>query len=398
MAYVALTGNDAVGTAMKQINPGVVAAFPITPQTELMHKFAEFHANGEVGTEMVLVESEHSAMSACIGAAAAGARSMTATSSAGMALMWEMLYIAASLRLPIVMPLVNRALSGPINIHNDHSDSMGARDAGWIQLFSENAQEAYDQTVLAPRIGEHPDVQLPVMVTLDGFILSHTLEPVELLTDQQVRGFVGDYRPKHSLLDIEHPVTFGPLDLQDYYIEHKRQQHEATLQARRVVPEVLNEFAKLTGRQYRIFETYDTDDADIILVVLGSTAGTVRHTLRELRAAGKKVGAVKLRMFRPFPGEELAQAIGHAKVIGIMDKSDSFGSDGGPVFTELAAAFGYSDTLRAKGQHPILANYIYGLGGRDVGIALIHEIVADLEDVVRAGRVETRKKYVGVRE
>ncbi|MBD3237704.1 MAG: pyruvate ferredoxin oxidoreductase, partial [Candidatus Eisenbacteria bacterium] len=277
MALVALTGNDAVGTAMKQINPDVVAAFPITPQTELMHKFAEFHANGEVDSEMVLVESEHSAMSACVGAAAAGARAMTATSSAGMALMWEILYIASSLRLPIVMPLVNRALSGPINIHNDHSDSMGARDAGWIQLFSENAQEAYDQTLLAPRIAEHPDVLLPVMVTLDGFILSHTLEPVEMLPDEKIRAFIGTYQPQHRLLDLDKPVTFGPLDLQDYYFEHKRQQHEGTLHARRVVPEILQAFGEVSGRPYKIIEEYWTDDADLVLVVLGSTAGTVRY-------------------------------------------------------------------------------------------------------------------------
>jgi pyruvate ferredoxin oxidoreductase alpha subunit len=398
MAIVALTGNDAVGTAMKQLNPDVVAAFPITPSTELMHKFAEFHANGEVDTELVLVESEHSAMSACVGAAAAGARAMTATSSAGMALMWELLYVAASLRAPIVMPLVNRALSAPINIHNDHSDSMGARDTGWIQIFSENAQEAYDQVLLAPRIAEHPDVLLPIMVTLDGFILSHTLEPVDMLEDRQIQEFIGTYKPKHSLLDLENPVTFGPLDLQDYYIEHKRQQHEATLHARRVVPEVLKAFGELSGRHYHIFEEYWTEDAEIILVVLGSTAGTVRHTVEQMRKQGKKVGVLKLRMFRPFPGEELVRALSKAKVIGIMDKSDSFGADGGPVFSEISAAFGCSETLRGNGQPPLIADYIYGLGGRDVGESLVQEIVADLEGVLRNGRVATRKKYMGVRE
>jgi pyruvate ferredoxin oxidoreductase alpha subunit len=396
MAVVALTGNDAVGTAMKQINPDVVAAFPITPQTELMHKFAEFHANGEVSSELVLVESEHSAMSACVGAAAAGARTMTATSSAGMALMWEMLYIAASLRLPIVMPLVNRALSGPINIHNDHSDSMGARDAGWIHLFSENSQEAYDQTILAPRIAEHPDVMLPVMVTLDGFILSHTMEPVDLLEDAQVRQFVGAYRPAHHLLDIAHPVTFGPLDLPDYYMEHKRQQHEGTARARGVVPEVLSEFAKLSGREYKIFETFGTEDADIVLVVLGSTAGTVRHVLRELRGQGKRVGMLKLRMFRPFPGAELVKALGNAKIVGVLDKSDSFGAEGGPVFTELAAAFGFAGN-RGGSRPPLLANYVYGLGGRDVGETLVKNVSADLERMLRDGRVETIKQYIGVR-
>jgi len=203
---VALTGNDAVGTAMKQINPDVVAAFPITPQTELMHKFAEFHADGDVDTEFVLVESEHSAMSACVGAAAAGARTMTATSAQGLALMWEILYVAASCRLPIVMPVVNRALNAPLNIHCDHSDTMGARDCGWIQIYSENTQEAYDNVIQGVPIGEREDVLLPVMVTLDGFILSHTLERVELLDEGQVGGVTGEYRQAHSLLDTEHPA------------------------------------------------------------------------------------------------------------------------------------------------------------------------------------------------
>ena len=387
MAVVSITGNDAVGTAMKQINPDVVAAFPITPQTELMHKFAEFHANGEVDTELVLVESEHSAMSAVIGAAAAGARSMTATCSAGMALMWETLYIAASLRLPIVMPLVNRALSGPINIHNDHSDSMGARDAGWIQLFSENSQEAYDQTILAPRIAEHADVQLPVMVTFDGFIISHTMELVDLLEDAQVREFVGPYRPAESLLNLERPVTFGPLDLQDYYMEHKRQQHEGTVQAHRVIPEVFDAFAALTGRRYRIFEEYETEDADIVLVVLGSTAGTARHTLRELRREGKKVGVLKLRLFRPFPVADIVQALRGVKKVGVLDRNLTFGQCG--VFAEEIKAALYDSDVRVP-----LFDFVLGLGGRDVTPATIRQVA---EHVLTHEAPTERIIWIGVK-
>ncbi len=398
MAVVALTGNDAVGTAMKQINPDVVAAFPITPQTELMHKFAEFHANGEVDTELILVESEHSAMSAVVGAAASGARCMTATSSAGMALMWEILYVAASLRLPIVMPLVNRALSAPINIHNDHSDSMGARDSGWIQIFSENAQEAYDQTILAPRIAENKDVLLPVMVTMDGFILSHTMEPVDMLDDAQVQEFIGEYKIERSLLDVDNPVTLGPLDLQDYYMEHKRQQHEATLHARRVVPEVFRAFGELTGRKYEILEGFGLEDAEMIIVVLGSTAGTVRFAVERMRESGKKVGMVKVRMFRPFPDREIAGMLGRAKVVGVMDKSDSFGAAGGPVFTEVTSAlFAHPETW-AGGRPPLVADYVYGLGGRDVGTDLVEAVVEDMERIASAGKVDVLKKYMGVRE
>ena len=284
---VALAGNEAAAEAMRQINPDVVAAYPITPQTELMHTFAQFHADGLVDTELVLVESEHSAMSATVGASAAGARAMTATSANGLALMWEIVYITASLRLPVVMPVINRALSGPINIHCDHSDTMGCRDSGWIQLFSESAQEAYDNTIVAVRVAEHKDVLLPVMVTLDGFILSHTVERVEILEDDLIRNFVGSYIPNQTLLNVDKPITIGPLDLQDYYFEHKRQEIEAENHALDVINEISTEYAKLSGRHYDLLELYKMDDAERAVIVMGSTAGTAKVAVDQLLAVDR---------------------------------------------------------------------------------------------------------------
>lgn len=389
---VAMTGNEAVGTAMMQINPDVVAAFPITPQTELMHKFADYVADGEVDTELVLVESEHSAMSAAVGASSAGARVMTATSANGFALMWEIVYIAASLRLPIVMPLVNRALSGNINIHCDHSDSMGGRDSGWIQIFSENAQEAYDNTIQAVRIAEHKDVLLPVMPTLDGFILSHTAEVVELLDREKVADFIGTYSPLHPLLDTDNPVTYGPLDLQDFYFEHKRSQIEAMSNAKGVILEVAEEFEKKFGRKYDLFEEYHMDDADIAIIVLGSTAGTAKHTVDELRKEGIKAGLIKIRVFRPFPYQELIKALENVKVIATLDRSVTFGGFGNPVFTEVRSALYECD------HRPEVIDYIYGLGGRDINVAQIRSVYEDMLRVIETGNVENRINYIGLRE
>jgi pyruvate ferredoxin oxidoreductase alpha subunit len=389
---VAMTGNEAVGTAMMQINPDVVAAFPITPQTELMHKFADYVADGEVDTELVLVESEHSAMSAAVGASSAGARVMTATSANGFALMWEIVYIAASLRLPIVMPLVNRALSGNINIHCDHSDSMGGRDSGWIQIFSENAQEAYDNTIQAVRIAEHKDVLLPVMPTLDGFILSHTAEVVELLDREKVADFIGTYNPLHPLLDTDNPVTYGPLDLQDFYFEHKRSQIEAMNHAKGVILEVAEEFEKTFGRKYGLFEEYHMDDAEVAIIVLGSTAGTAKHTIDELRKEGIKAGLIKIRVFRPFPYQELIKALENVKVIATLDRSVTFGGFGNPVFTEVRSALYDSDN------RPEVIDYIYGLGGRDINVAQIRSVYEDMLRVIETGNVENRINYIGLRE
>jgi len=384
-SVVALTGNHSVSEAMRQIDPDVVPAYPITPQTELMQKFADYYSDGAVQTELICVESEHSAMSACVGAGAAGARVMTATSANGLALMWEIVYIAASTRLPIVMTVVNRALSAPINIHCDHSDSMGCRDSGWIQLYSENAQEAYDHTIIAVRIAENKDVLLPVMSMLDGFIISHTMERVEILDDGKVKEFIGDYTPRYPLLDVDNPVTYGPLDLQDYYFEHKRQQLEAMENARRVIPEVFAEYGKVSGREFDLFERYRSDDAEVILVCLGSTAGTAKVAIDEMRSAGIKAGLVKLRVFRPFPHAELADALSGAKAVAVFDRSASFGAEGGPVHAEARSA------LYGRTGIPVY-DYIYGLGGRDINVEEIRKAI----ELALDGKA-AEMNYIGVR-
>lgn len=387
---MALTGNEAVSYAMMQINPDVVAAYPITPQTAMMQRFADFVADGEVDTEFVLVESEHSAMSALVGAAAAGARTMTATSANGLALMWEIVYIAASGRLPIVMPVVNRALSGPINILCDHSDTMGTRDAGWIQLFSENAQEAYENTLQAVRIAEHPDVLTPVMVTLDGFIISHGLETVEVHDKSAVRDFVGEYEPAFSLLDADHPITFGPIDFSDYYMEHKRSQVEGIEAAMKVIPEIGKEFGERFGRTYDLFELYKVEDAEVVLIALGSTAGTIKAVADRLRDQGMKAGLVKLRAFRPFPAERLVESLDSVKAITVLDRSMSFGAVGGPLFGEVRAAF--------YGQDVPIMDVIYGLGGRNITLREIEGIFQETENIARTGKVENLVSYLSVRE
>jgi len=389
---VALTGNEAVALAMKQVNPDVVAAYPITPQTEIVQYFSSFVSDGQVSTQMVRVESEHSAMSATIGASAGGARAMTATSSQGLALMHEMLHIASSYRLPIVMPVVNRALSGPINIHCDHSDTMSARDTGWIQLYAENAQEAYDNMFIAQRIAEHPDVLLPVMVYMDGFIISHSLENLLIEDDGLVKDFVGPYEPKHYLLDVKHPFTVGPLAMYDYYMELKRQQAEAMFGAKPVVAAISEAFGKLTGRQQGFFETYKLDDADIAIVVIGSTAGTARSAADHMRAQGIKAGVVKLRMFRPVPRDEMAAALAPLKAVAVMDRADSYAGFGGPLFSEVRS------WLYGTAQQPPVVNYVYGLGGRDVVMDDVVSVYEYLNKLVKHQVPLQPVQYLGVRE
>jgi len=386
MEIMAVNGDTAVAYAWKQVNPDVVAAYPITPQTIIVEAFSEYVANGEVTTEFVCAESEHSAMTLCVGASAAGARCATATASAGLALMWEMLYVAASMRMPIVMAVANRALSAPINIHCDHSDSMGARDSGWIQLYSENVQEAYDQSIMAFRIAENPRVLLPVMVGLDGFIVSHAIENLQPLPDDVVRDFVGEYKPVRSLLDIENPVTMGPLALQNWYFEHKYQQVLAMKNAREVIDEVFREFEKISGRRYRVVEPYRVDDADYVVMAIGSTAGTLRSVVDQLREEGVKAGCIKLRMFRPFPGEELMELLKGKKAVAVMDRALSFGA-AGPVFPEVRAA------LLEVENPPHVVNYIYGLGGRDVSPDDLRTVF----DELISGRSE-KVNYLGVRK
>ena len=387
-----LSGNEAVATAMKQINPDVVAAFPITPSTEIPQYFSTFVANGSVDTEFVAVESEHSAMSACIGAEAAGSRAMTATSANGLSLMWEMIYIASSLRLPIVMNLVNRAVSGPLNIHNDHSDAMGVRDAGWIMLFSENNQEAYDNNLMAHKIAENKDVQLPIMICQDGFITSHSIENIELENDEDVKKFVGEYHPEHFLLNKKEPMAIGPLDLQAYLFEHKAQQGYAMKAAKQVILDVSKEFEKWTGRHYDLFEEYKLDDAEIAVVCMNSTAGTTKAVVDKLREQGVKAGLLKIRVYRPFPGEEVAKALSHLKAIAVLDKSDSLNAIGGALFEDVV-----SSMYVAKQNVPVV-NYVYGIGGRDTTEKEINSVYTDLAEIAKNGKVEDPYRYLGLRK
>ena len=386
-----LSGNEAAATAMKQINPDVVAAFPITPSTEIPQYFSSFVSNGKVDTEFVAVESEHSAMSACIGAQAAGARAMTATSANGMSLMWEMLYIASSLRLPIVMSLVNRAVSGPLNIHNDHSDAMGARDSGWIQIFSETNQEVYDNLLMAHRIAEHKDVVLPVMICQDGFITSHAIENIELEDDETVKKFVGEYKPEHYLLNDKEPISVGPLDLQAYMFEHKRQQAKAMENAKQVILDVAKDFEALTGRKYGFIEEYKMEDAEIAVVCMNSTAGTAKHTADKLREKGIKAGVIKVRVYRPFPAEAIAEAIKGLKAVAILDKAAGLNAVGGPLFTDVTSG------MLINGVNVPAINYIYGLGGRDTTEEDILEAYSDLQEIANSGKAERPYRYLGVR-
>jgi len=386
---ICLSGNEAVAYAMKQINPDVMGAFPITPSTEIPEYFAQYVANGEVNTEYVTVESEHSSMSVCIAAEAAGARSVSATSSCGLALMYEMLYVAASNRLPITLACVNRALSGPININNDHSDSMGARDAGWIQIYAENNQEAYDNFIMAMPVGEN--VRLPVMSCMDGFITSHAVENIELLETDAVRAFVGEYKPENFLLKKENPLAVGPYDISAYYMEHKVQQAEAMKAAKTRILEVAAEFEKLSGRQYGLFEEYQMEDAELAVVLIGSSAGTAKAAVNELREKGVKAGIIKVRVFRPFPGEELAKVLAKTKAVAVMDKSEGFSANGGPLFAETRSA------LYDLRERPYLIDIVYGLGGRDLKTEDVEKIFARLAEVASTGKTGDVYSHMGQR-
>lgn len=387
-----LSGNEAVAEALRQINPDVMAAFPITPSTEIPQYFSKLVASGKVDSEFIPVESEHSAMSAVIGAEAAGARSVTATSSAGMALMWEELYLAASNRLPCVLTLVNRALSGPININCDHSDSMGARDAGWIQIYAENNQEVYDNLVMAYRIAEHKDVKLPVMICQDGFITSHAVENINLLEDKEVKDFVDEYEPENYLLNPEMPMAVGPYSVTNYYFEAKRAQAEALKNAKQVTLDVAKEYKEISGREYGLFEEYKMDDAEYAVVIIGSAAGTTKDAVDALRAQGKKVGLVKIRLFRPFPASEIADALKNCKAVAMMDRTESYNDNCGPLGAEVTTAL-----YRAKADC-LTVNYVYGLGGRDVTVDDMKNIYAELEKIAEDGTVENPYRYMGVRE
>lgn len=389
---IAATGNSLVAEAIRQAAPDVIPAYPITPQTTVVEELAKMVANGKLHAEYMNVESEHSAMSAAVGASAAGARVATATSSQGLALMWEELHVAAGMRLPIVMFNANRALSAPINIHCDHSDVMGARDTGWVIMFAETAQEAYDNTIMSFRIAEHPDVLLPVMSTADGFITTHSIDRAEVMDDASVKAFVGDYEPTMNLLDFENPSSHGNFaGLGGPYFEFKKQQRKAIDASMPVVKAVGAEFSELSGRPFDVVEGWGMEDAEIAIVVIGSTAGNARHVARQMRANGVKAGVLKVRVFRPFPAEEIKAALKGVKAVAVMDRSESFGAEGGPLYLEVRSALYDLDT-----RVPVV-NYIYGLGGADVRIELIEAVFSDLSDIASGAAVPSGMTYLGTR-
>ena len=387
-----MSGNEAIAYAMKQINPDVMPAFPITPSTELPQMVSNYIANGEMDTEFIPVESEHSAMSAAIGASSAGARTMTATSSAGLAFMWEVLYVAASNRLPIAMAVVNRALSGPININCEHSDSMGARDSGWLQIYAENNQEAYDNFLQAYRIAEHADVKLPIMICQDGFIISHGVQNIELIEDDKVKAFVGDYKPEHFLLNEKEVCSIGPYAITNFGMEAKKAQAHAMDNAKQVILDVAAEFEKISGRKYGLYEGYELDDAEYVIVAIGSVCGTIKDAIDELRSQGVKAGLLKVRVFRPFPAEEFTAALKQAKAVAIMDRAESYSSQGGPLGSELMAAM-YRAHMKAEA-----INIVYGLCGRDVNVAEIKDVYSQLKDVEKNGAAGREYQYLGLRD
>lgn len=387
-----MSGNEAVAYAIKQINPDVMPAFPITPSTEIPQMVSTYIANGEVDTEFIPVESEHSAMSASIGSEAAGARTITATSSAGLALMWEELLLAASNRMPIVLTLVNRTLSGPININCDHTDGMGARDTGWIQIYAENNQEVYDNLLQAYRIAEHKDVRLPVMICQDGFITSHAVENIELMEDEPIRAFVGEYEPEEYMLNPGKPVSVGPYSITNYVMEGRKNQLIALENAKQVILDVAKEYAQISGRSYGLFEEYKTEDADYIMLMIGSAAGTAKQAVDELREEGIKAGVLKLRVFRPFPAEEIAEALRGCKAVAIMDRCESYNGNGGPLGAEVMAG------LYRKKLYISATNYIYGLGGRDFTTEDAKDVFAALQEAAASGNDPEQYQYIGLRK
>ncbi|MGB3479025.1 MAG: pyruvate ferredoxin oxidoreductase [bacterium] len=386
---VARTGNEAMAEAMRQINPDVVAAYPITPATEIVQLFSKFVHDGLVDTEFVPVESEHSACSACCGASAAGARVMTSTSSQGLALMHEILFIAAGLRLPIAICLVNRSLSSPINIHCDHSDTMASRDAGWLQIYTENAQEAYDTTIQLVKIAEQ--ALLPGIVSTDAFIISHGMERLELLDDKEVPEFLGERKVNYSLLDVDNPITLGPLDLQDYFFEHKRSEIDAMDNVLPIIEKVQKEFGDKFGRYYQIVDEYKLDDAEVAILVMGSTGGTAKVAVERMREKGKKVGLIRARVYRPFPKDAMAKALSKVKVVGVMDRSDTMSTLGGHLYNDARSILYKSDN------QPLIKNFVYGLGGRDISIEEIEAIYGQLLDIQKSGEVDKDVVYFGVR-
>ncbi len=387
-----LSGNEAIATAMRQINPDVFAMFPITPSTEIPQYFAQYVADGLVDTEFICVESEHSSLSACLGAEAAGARAVTATSSAGLSYMNEVLYVAASLRLPVVLAVACRALTGPININHDYSDSMAERDSGFIQLYAENNQEVYDNYLMAHRIAEHPDVRLPLMVCEDGFITSHAIENIETEDDDRVKAFVGEYNPENYLLKKENPLAVGPYGVSNYYMEARVAQAHAMINAKKVILDVAEDFYNTFGRRYGLIEEYMMEDAEIAMVIMGSSAGTARAAVDELRTQGVKAGLIKIRVLRPFPAEEIMKALSGCKAVAVMDKSEGFSGCGGQLFGEVSAALINCDV------RPKMIDIVFGLGGRDFTVKAARTVYDRLEGIAKGGEVGNVYTHMGQRE
>ena len=392
---IALTGAYAATEALRQLEIDVVSVYPITPQTPIVESFAKLKSDGEVQTEIMQVESEHSALSACVGASAAGARTATATSSQGLALMNEILYVASGLRLPILMVVSARALSAPLNIHGDHSDVMGARDAGWIQIFAENPQEVYDNTLIGMKLAEK--ISLPVMSIMDGFNTSHSVENLEILADETVKKWVGEFTLKNSLLDPENPVTYGPLVLQNSYFEFKIDQENAMSKALMEYQKIAEDFSRLSGRKKDCFEEYQTVDAKEVIVLMGSTAGTAKEVVDNLRSRGQKVGLLKINLFRPFPQQAVAEALKNAKSIAVLDRSQSIGTFP-PLYTEVLSSMYNVSSIKNKNNQSgmihdtryMIQSYIYGLGGRDILQADIEKVFADLKE----GKSGNKIKYI----
>lgn len=389
---VQMSGNEAVANALRQINPDVFPMFPITPSTEIPQYFANYVSNGLVDTEFITVESEHSSMSAAIGASAAGARALTATSSAGLAFMWEVLGVAASHRVPVVLAAVCRALTGPLNINCDHSDTMGARDSGWIQLYAETNQEAYDNMVMAYRIAEHKDVMLPIMICQDGFITSHAVMNMELLDDDVVKNFVGEYEPEDYLLNPNETYAVGPYAITDYYMESRKAQAHAMENAKQVIKDIAEEFEKISGRKYGLIEEYRMEDAEYAVVIIGSAAGTTKEAIDHMRENGEKVGLIKVRSFRPFPGDEIAASLKKCKAVAIMDRAESFSTNGGPLGAETMQAM-YTARCTA-----LTIDIMYGIGGRDVTVDDMINVYETLKNIAETGETGDVYRYMGLRD
>lgn len=384
-------GNMAASHAMRQAQIDVVAAYPITPSTPIVQNYGTFMGNGYIDGEFVMVESEHAAMSACVGAAAAGGRVATATSSQGFALMVEVLYQASGMRLPIVLNLVNRALASPLNVNGDHSDMYLSRDTGWINLCTYNPQEAYDFNLMAFRIAEDLRVRVPVIVNQDGFICSHTAQTVRPLSDAEAYAFVGEYKSKNPMLDFNRPVTYGSQTEEDWHFEHKAQLHHAIMESHKVIKEVFEEFAKLTGRVYNFVETYELDDAEVAIVALGTTVESARIAAKEARKKGIKAGVVSLRTLRPFPFDQFGEKLKHLKAIACLDRSLPAGAMG-MLFNETTSA------IHAAGGKAVVSNYVYGLGGRDLTQAHLTEVYEELNQNAKAGKLtHPTQQFIGLR-